>query len=162
MIRLVFKNNFFSLRGSSQVKDENGQPRFVVQGKVLSWGRKKSVQTLDGKELYVVINKAFTLFFGKCYIRDPQGNVVAFVRRRLKFFGDRFTVESPDGDLEIKGDIINREYEVIKAGKPIGEIKQHVVTLRDGFTLTAYEDRDAAFLVALVTAVDNIYDHENM
>ena len=36
MIRLVFKNNFFSLRGSSQVKDENGQPRFVVQGKVLS------------------------------------------------------------------------------------------------------------------------------
>ena len=48
MIRLVFKNNFFSLRGSSQVKDENGQPRFVVQGKVLSWGRSKTVRTLDG------------------------------------------------------------------------------------------------------------------
>lgn len=158
MLTLVVKNKFVSLRGSSMVKDKDGNDRFRVVGKVVSIGRKKRVETMDGKLLYTVRNKIFTFIFHKCYITDENGKQVAFVKQRLKLFGDRFVVEGADGDLHIEGDLINRNYTVVRNGVAIGEIKQHLVTLRDGFTITAYQDADAAFLVALVIAIDNIYD----
>lgn len=161
MIRLVVKNKFVSLKGSSTVKDENDEPRFQVDGKFLSLRRKKFVKTLDGTLLYRVQNKFFTFIFHKCYVYDAQDNLVAFVKQRFKLIGDKFKVESPQGDLEIQGDVINRNFTVVRGGVPIGEIKQHLITLRDGFTITAFDDKDASFLVALVIAIDNIYDKNN-
>ena len=156
---LLIRNKWISLRGSSVVKDLNEQDVYRVKGKFWTVTAKKFIQTLDGETKYVVRNKFWRLFAYKAFVFDEKGERVAFLRRKIFSFHDRFFIESKFGQLEIKGNIFCFDYHVFLDGKEIGHVGRRI-SLRDSFVLHIEDgvQVDPMFFLALVIAIDNITD----
>lgn len=160
-MELYIKNKIFSLRGSSTVNDENGNPHYFVKGKVFSLRRKKQVQNAEGKLLYGVQNRFFNLFLHAAYITDANGQKILRVRRKFSLVHRSFTVEGFGGDqYRIDGDFFGFDFLIYRNNLPVGGVHKKFFALTDQYILNADKAEDMAFLVALVVAIDNIKDKE--
>ena len=160
---LLIRNKWISLRGSSVVKNLNEEDVYKVKGKFWTFTRKKFVQTLDGETKYVVRNKFWTLFAYKAFVLDAsQKERIAYLRRKIFSFHDRFFIESKFGKFEIKGNIFCFDYHIMLDGKEIGHVGRRI-SLRDSFVLHVDDDVniDPMFFLALVIAIDNSTDQRS-
>lgn len=71
-MKVLIKNQFLSMAGSSKVLNENKEPIYNVKGKFLSLKHKKRVCDLDGKVLYRVQNRLLNPFSYVAYILDQD------------------------------------------------------------------------------------------
>ena len=156
-MKLYIKNKIFSLRGSSSVTDEAGNNVFVVKGKMFSITRKKRVKDTNGKLLYKVRNKWINFVTHSAYIYDGEGTKVAKVKRKFGF-KNKFIVEGYQSEIAIEGDFLSWTLDVFRNGTQIGTIRREFALL-DSFVLETDTEDDAAFMVALVIAIDNIFDN---
>ena len=155
---IAIRNKWISLGGSSVIKDLNGKDLLKVKGRIFSFTRKKFVNTLDNKTLYVVRNKFWRIFARKAFVLNPEKKVVAIVRRKIFSVHDRYFIEETMyGNLEIVGNILGYNYSILLNGKEIGHVARKI-SLRDSFVLTIDDNADWQFFVALVIAIDNITD----
>ena len=160
---LLIRNKWISLRGSSVVKNLNEEDVYRVKGKFWTFTRKKFVQTLDGETKYVVRNKFWRFFAYKAFVLDAEGKErIAYLRRKIFSFHDRFFIESKFGKFEIKGNIFCFDYHIMLDGKEIGHVGRRI-SLRDSFVLHVEDDVniDPMFFLALVIAIDNITDQRS-
>lgn len=157
-MELAIRNKWISPRGSSVVRDLNEKDVLQVRGRFWTFTRKKFVQTMDGEVKYIVRNKFWTFFAYKAFVLDPSGNKVAYIRRKIFSFHDRYFIKSPLGDIEIKGNILGYNYHIYLNGKEVGHVSRKI-SLRDSYVLSLDDSlEDFYFFVALVIAVDNISD----
>lgn len=156
-MELLIKNKLISLGGSSRVTDLEKNDRFIVKGKVFTFTAKKTICDLNGNPLYIVRNKFFKLFLNKCFVLSPNGEQVAYVRHRFGI-NTKFEVTGYKDDIKIVGNPFGYDYHITKNGTEIGHVSRRIITLTDAYVLTATDDNDAAFLVALVIAIDNTMD----
>lgn len=159
-MELAIRNKWFSLGGSSVVKDLNEKDILQVKGKIFTFTAKKFIKDMDGNLKYVVRNKFWRLFQRKAFVIDPNGKIVATVRRKIFSLHDHYFVESEMGDLQIKGNILQFDYSIIHDGVEIGHIARKI-SLRDSFVLSIDDKYDYATFVALVIAIDNITDRRD-
>ena len=159
-MRLIIKNKMFSLRGSSKILDEEKKPKFLVKGKIFTLTKKKRICDLEGNVLYRVRNKYWHFWFDRyAYIDDAEGNRVAKVK--LKFgVRKRFFIEGYQDEISIEGNFWGWNYSILKNGEVIGSLARNINLMVDSFTLNIDSEEDAAFLVAVVIAVDNIFDKQ--
>lgn len=155
-MKLYIKNKLMSLRGSSSVTDESGNDVFVVKGKFFTFTHKKRIKDVDGKLLYKVRNKWFNLFTHSAYIYDGEGEKVAKVKRKFGF-KNVFVVEGYSDEISVEGDFLSWTLDVYRNGEQIGTVRREFA-LTDSFVLETETEDDAAFMVALVIAIDNIGD----
>ena len=160
-MELIIKNKWVSLGGSSTVQDATGKDLLVVKGKFFTFTSKKYINDLEGKTLYVVRNKFWRLFQRKAFVEDAQGNILATIRRKIFSMSDHYFIESSSlGNLEIKGNILQYNYNINLNGESVGHIARKV-SLRDSFVLTIDDKQDYVKFVALVIAIDNITDKKD-
>ena len=156
-MKLYIKNKLITLRGSSTVKDESGSDVFVVKGAFFTVTHKKRIKDTDGKLLYKVRNKWINVFTHSAYIFDGEGKKVAKVKRKFGFKHE-FVVEGYSDEITVKGDFLSWTLDVYHNGEQIGTIRREFA-LTDSFVLETSTENDAAFMVALVIAIDNISDN---
>lgn len=154
-MKVIIKNKFFSLGGSSSVKDEFGNDVFYVKGKVFTLTQVKWVCDLDGNKLYKVRNKWFNFVNQKAFVYE-DGEKIAQVKHPL-FSGNKFVVEGYADDIVIEGDFFSLKSTIVKNGEPIGTINREFTVVNDSFVLEA-DKEDMPFMIALVIAIDNIVD----
>lgn len=159
-MELAIRNKWFSFGGSSEVKDVNENDLLKVKGKLFTVTAKKFIYDLDGNLKYVVRNKFWRLFQRKAFVIDPDGKIVATVRRKIFSLHDHYYITSALGDLQIRGNILQFDYQIIHNGKEIGHIARKF-SMRDSFVLTIDDQYDYITFVALVIAIDNITDRKD-
>ena len=155
-MRVQIKNKLFSLRGSSSVKDENGNNVFFVKGKFISPTRKKFVCDKSGKKLYTVRNKWVNFFNERAYVYDKDKNKIALVKHPF-FSGKKFVIEGYKDEILINGEFLSATSTIMRNGEPVGKIIREFTFVADSFILEASEE-DMPFMIALVIAIDNIVD----
>lgn len=156
-MKLYIKNKIWSLRGSSSVKDESGNDVFIVKGKWLSLTRVKRVKDTSGNLLYKVRNKWINFFSRSAYIYDGDHNKVAKVERKFGF-KNRIIVHGYKDEISVEGEFWSWTMDIYRNGEIIGAIRREF-NLFDSFVLETTTEDDAAFMVALVIAIDNIFDN---
>ena len=158
---IAIRNKWVSLKGSSVVKDLNEKDICKVEGKFWTWTRKKYVKTLEGETKFVVRNKFWKLFAYKAFVLSPdEKEVIAYIRRKVFSFHDRYFIKANVGDIEIKGNILGFDYHIYLNGNEIGHVARKI-SLRDSFVLHLESDENWMFYLALVIAIDNITDERN-
>lgn len=155
-MKLHIKNNIFTLRGSSSVKDDAGNDVFIVKGTFFSFTNKKRIKDMQGNLLYKVRNKWLNFFTHSAYVYNGNGKKVAKIKRKFGF-KNRFVVDGYQQEIAIEGDFFSWTLDVFVNGAPIGTIRREFA-LTDSFVLETDTEDDAAFMVALVIAIDNIFD----
>ena len=93
-MEICIRNNWVSLKGSSEVKTLDGKDLYKVKGKFFSVTRKKFLQTLDGELIYSIRNMYWSFFNKKAYVLNPDGSVAALLNRKYFSVHDRYRINS--------------------------------------------------------------------
>ena len=156
-MQLIVRNKWVSLRGSSYVKDIDGNDVLKVQGKFWTFTKKKYVMDLNGDIHYVVRNKFWTLFRYSAFIMDKDENIICVIKRKIFSLHDTYNIDSPYGEIQIRGNILGFDYHISLNGQEVGHVSRKI-SLRDSFVLDLKDGLDEKFFVALLIAIDNITD----
>lgn len=154
-MRVIIKNKFLSLGGNSSVKTENGEDAYFVKGRMFSPTHVKWVCDKNKKKLYKVRNKWFNFINERAYVYEGRTKI-AKVKHPL-FSGKKFVLEGYSDEIMIDGEFMSPKSTIMKNGEPVGIINREFSVVNDTFALEAEED-NIAFMIALVIAIDNIYD----
>ncbi len=161
-MELIVKNKLISWGGSSTVTTTDGKEVYKVKGKVFSITKKKWVCDMEGNKLFLVRNKYWKFFKNKALIYDDEKNLVCMLVNNLFTIKKAFTVEKCASEIEISNQKISFGYNwpIIKDGKEIGSIGCDFKLVRfvDEFKINVIDEKEAPFLIALAIALDNIRD----
>ncbi len=156
---LIIKNKF-GLTGASSVKDENKKDVFFVKG---SFGGKiantfkKTICDANKKPLFIVKNKIVNHVYS-VDILNPSKEVVLNIKQKPLALTS-FEVEGTKDKMTItrssKPDTI---WEIKVGSKMVGRTIKGKMTFLDSYTLEVLDKDDAALLVSIVIAIDNIHD----
>ena len=160
-MKFYVRNKFFTIGESSYVEDEQKNRLFKIKGKVFTFTRKKKIYDMDGNLCYVVRNKFWHFLKTSTFIFDAEGNKVAQLSNNDWDFKNKFVLTGGSDDITISGNLFqfpDMKLQVTKNDKVIGSITKEFNLLKDTYRVDVDDDKDAAFLVALVISIDNIYD----
>src|SRR5262245_24415028 len=131
-MRYLMRQRIFAIGDDFTIKDETGQDRFIVDGKVFTLGHKLIITDLAGNELATIQQRLLTLL--PAYEITRGGHDVAEVRKQLTIFRDRFTVDIPGpDDLEVQGDIWDHEYSFIRGEQEVARVSKQWFSLQDTY-----------------------------
>ena len=161
-MKFLIKNTFMSLRGNSKVTPEDGQLAYKVKGKLfsnlISKTYKKVIKDANGKKLFVVRNKFWHKPFYKSALIFQNGKKLATVQNS-HFIKNGYEVTGATEEIKVEGKFWNLD--IMLGGKKIGHIGcPEKMTLDNAYTLEVDDPEDAPFLVAMMIAIDNIYDQQ--
>src|SRR3712207_558321 len=133
MPRYRMRQKLLSIGEDYTIEDDGGRPVYRVDGKVLSIRETFVIEDMSGREMATIREK-------KLAIRDSMkilrgGQTIATVKKALiSPFSDRFDVEvEGGGDLKVKGDLLDHEYEIRRDGGTVATVSKHWFSLSDTY-----------------------------
>ena len=159
-MRYLIRERFFRLGEDSEVTDEQGRPVLQVDGKVLSLHDRLVIRDPDGNQVAQVRRKLVAL--RPTYQLEVGGEQAAEVRKRLFTpFGDRFTIDVPGPeDLEVRGDLFDHEFSIRRGGETVATVSKRWFSLRDTYAVEVAPGQDELLILAAVLALDLAEDRE--
>lgn len=149
------KTRIFSLGGSMDITDFQGMPYYQVQASFFSIGKKLDLFDMQGNQLAHIQQRIIAL--APEYDIYQQGQMVANVKEHLfSFFGERFTVESTAGILEIAGDWMNWSYSIEMGGMPVATISKQFAMFQDVYAVDIIDSADIPLLLSIAIVVDEV------
>lgn len=155
MKQFYMKQKVFSFGEKYNIFDENQNVIYHVKGQVFSIKNKMDMFK-DEKLLFHFERKLFR-FLPEYTLFTPEGEVVATIKKNFTFFGGRMTVHSNDGDMEVVGQIMQRDFHLNKDGKEVMSIHKKWLSWGDSYEISIMDDTQVAFYVALVILIDVIF-----
>jgi len=154
-MKYLVKQKVFSFRDSFTIKNEFGEECFRVIGKIFSFGNKLHLTDLQGNELYYIEQKIFRFLPEYTIYRD--GVPVAQVKKNFTFFRPSFDITSVYGNYNISGNLWAYDFSIFKNGSPVAIISKQWFSFSDTYGVSIDDREDAAFILALVIVLDQIY-----
>jgi uncharacterized protein YxjI len=118
-------------RPKADVKDDGGHTRYSVKGHLLGVPKKLEIHDARGAKV---------------------GTLKAKMISPIK---DRETLHLADGtEWHLKGSLMEKDYRIKSGGRPVAEISQKWVTIRDAYSVDVADGYDPALVLALIWSVD--------
>ncbi|MCC9309328.1 LURP-one-related family protein [Kitasatospora sp. RB6PN24] len=151
------RERLFSIGEDFWIEDEHGTKAFLVDGKVLRVRETFELKDAGGRVVAVIKHKAVSIREAM-KIEDHRGEVIATVRRKLFTpFRDKFHVELRDGgELEIHGNLIDKDYRIESHGDRIAEVSRKWFRLHESYGVWIADGADAGLLLAIAVCVDHL------
>jgi len=152
--RYLVKSRFGAGRDFAVLDPASEEQRFFVDGKM---GARPKAEVLDAASqvLYRVTGRMLGIP-KHMTIADAAGTEVASLRAKaFSPIKTRMTLEVTSGDpWTLEGSFIEKNYSVSAGGRPVVQITQKWVTVRDTNTLDVAKGVDVGLALAILWAVD--------
>lgn len=150
IMKLLFKQRFFSWFDSYDIYDETGETVYTVKGQ-LSWGHCLKIFDGSGRETGTVRERVFTLLPKfELYIGDQYAGCIS---KEFAFFQPRYQIDC--NGWYIEGDFFEWDYRVMDhAGRCIATISKQLFHLTDTYVIDVCNPQDALCALMLVLAID--------
>lgn len=160
-MRYLVRERIFGIGDDFWVEDEQGDKAFLVDGKALRLRETFELKDMRGEVVAVVRKKLVS-------VRDAMkiergGETVATVRKkRFTPLRDVYRAELPGGEeLEIRGDLIDKEYDIEYGGERLARISRQWFHIRDTYAIDVQRpDADPALLIAVAVCVDRLIEKD--
>jgi uncharacterized protein YxjI len=161
-MKYVVREKMFAIGDDYWIEDEHGRRAFYVDGKVLRVRETLELQDPGGEVVAVIHKKLLSLRDAMTVERDGQV-LVTVKKKRLAFLHDVYRAELASGEeLEVRGDLIDKEYDIEYEGERLARISRRWFSLRDAYAIDVErEDADPAMLIAVAVCVDRLVDKEH-
>ena len=154
--RYQMREKLFSIGDDFWIETESGERAFKVNGKALRIRATFVLEAPSGEELFRIQEK-------KLHIRDTMkverdGHTVATVKKALITpLRDRFEIDLEDGgELSAKGNIVDHEYEIERAGRKVAEISKRWFRIRDTYGIEIAPGENEALILAAAVCIDEM------
>ncbi|UWE07359.1 LURP-one-related/scramblase family protein [Actinacidiphila bryophytorum] len=156
-MKYVVQEKMFAIGDDYWIEDEEGRRAFYVDGKVLRVRETLEIQDPSGAVLAVIHKKLMSLRDAMTIERD--GQVLVTVRKkRLALVREVYRAELASGEeLEIRGDLIGKEFDIEYDGERLARVSRQWFTLRDAYAVDVERpDADVALLIAVAICTDRL------
>ncbi len=151
-MKLTLKQKVISLKESFTVMDEAGEPVYEVEGKLISVGHKLTVRDMAGSEAAYIHQKFFALT--PKYFIEVNEQPEAELKGHITLFKPHYTLETAQGDWDIRGDFAQHEYEMKRNGATVATVTRKWFTWGDTYLLDVPDDADALTALGVMLAID--------
>lgn len=154
MARYVIRERFLGLGEDSEVTDDQGNAVLHVDGKALSLRDRLVIRDPAGQEVATVHRRLVS--FRPTYEIGIGGEEAAELRKHLFTpFGDRFTIDIPGpDDLELSGDLLDHEFTIERGGQQVATVSKRWLSLRDAYGVDIATGENNLLILAGVLALD--------
>ena len=149
--------------------------RYVLRQKLFSWGDDFHVQDEEGRQVYFVDGKVFSLGNQLAFIRQKLlawgptyeitrgDNLVAVVKKKLfTLLRCRFTVDVPGpDDLEAQGSFLDHEYTFERHGQPVAQVSKKWFSWTDTYGVDVANGEDEVLILASTVVIDMVCHQES-
>ncbi|GAA2139569.1 LURP-one-related/scramblase family protein [Kitasatospora kazusensis] len=151
------RERIFGIGDDYWIEDEHGEKAYLVDAKVLRIRETFELKDQSGHVVAVIRHKVLSVR-DAMKIENGHGDVVATVRKKLFTpFRDKYHVELHDGgELEIHGNLIDKDYKIESHGDRIAEISRKWFRIRDTYGVRIADGADTALLLAVAVCVDHL------
>ena len=154
--RYQMREKVFSIGDDFWIETDEGRRAYKVNGKALRIRSTFVIENSSGDELLKIQEK-------KLSIRDSMriergGDTVATVKKALVSpLRHRFTVDLENGgELKVKGNIVDHEYELERDGTKIAEVSKRWFRVRDTYGIEVAEGQNDALILATTVCLDEM------
>jgi uncharacterized protein YxjI len=154
--RYKMKERMFSIGDDFWIEDEQGRRAFKVNGKVLALADSLDFEDPSGKVLVKMRGKVIAIR-GQIKLDRPGGKDAVVKKDLINIVRDHLTLSIDGvGEYDIRGNLLDHEYE-IKAGRDkIAEISKKWFRLRDTYGVEIEPGADDVLILAATVAVDQL------
>jgi uncharacterized protein YxjI len=136
--------------------EKDGEKAFKVNGKALRIRDTLVLESPGGDELFSMQEK-------KLSVRDKMeierdGKTVATIKKALVSpLRDRYSIEVEGGeDMEVKGNILDHEFEFERGGHKVAEASKRWLRVRDTYGIEIQPGQDDALILACTVCIDQM------
>jgi uncharacterized protein YxjI len=139
------------------IENEEGKREFYVDGKALRLRETLVIKDVQGNELYKLKEKLLRIK-DTMDIQDANGETVATIKKALIApLRDRWKVEVANGpEMNVQGNILDHEYEIEAEREKVAEISKKWFRVRDTYGVEVSPGQDAALILAITVAIDQM------
>ena len=136
--------------------EKDGEKAFKVNGKALRIRDTLVLESPGGDELFTMQEK-------KLSVRDKMevehdGKTVATIKKALVSpLRDRYSIEVEGGeDMEVKGNILDHEFEFERGGHKVAEASKRWLRVRDTYGIEIQPGQEDALILACTVCIDQM------
>lgn len=158
-MRYLVRERVFGIGDDFWIEDDQGNKVFLVDGKALRVRETFELKDARGEIVAVVRKKLISVRDTMTVERD--GWTVATVRKkRFTPMRDVYRAELEGGaELEIRGDLIGKEYDIELDGERLARISRKWFRMRETYAVDVERtDADPAILIAIAVCVDRLVE----
>lgn len=160
MKQFYLKQAIFGLKDRYKVYDENKEVVYNMMSKLFSLsGKTKFIETATKRHIYT-LNRKLIRILPVYYLSDPNGKRIAKIKKRLTIMNQKMTIESVDGDFEIRGNIFAYSFEIFKGEEQVVAVRKKVISIGDSYEIVIFDEEKSEFYLALVLMLDKMF-HDN-
>ena len=150
------RERMFSIGDDFWIEDSDGGRVYKVNGKKLRIRQTLVFEDLDGNELLKIQERKLSVRDKMAIERD--GDTVATVRKAMiNPFRDRFKAELESGaEYEVKGNILDHEYELERDGNEVATVSKRWFRVRDTYGVEIEPGEDDVLVLAITVAIDQM------
>jgi len=152
----LMREKLFSIGDDYWIETGGGERAFKVNGKALRVRDTLVLEGLSGEELYTIQEK-------KLRVRDTMeiardGKAAATVKKAMVSpLRDRYSIEVDGGDdLEVKGNIVDHEFEFERGGNTVAEVSKRWFRVRDSYGIEIAPGQDDALILTAAICIDQM------
>lgn len=160
-MRYIVRQKLLSWGDDFTIQDADGRDVFFVDGKAFSLGNKLSFQDMRGNELAFIAQKV--LAWGPTYEVQRDGQVFATIKKELfTFFKTKFDVDVPGpNDYRVEGNFLDYEYTFARPrGGVVARVSKKWFSFADCYGIDVVEGEDDVLILATAVVIDQVC-HEN-
>lgn len=138
------------------IRDEQDEVAYTIEGGFLHLPREFKVLDRDGQQVAKITKKTFSLL--PRFFVEVEGQDVLTIKKERSFLKAHYTIEG--ANIEVQGNWMDMQFEVLCKGEHIGRVKEHFVKGRRRYFIEIENESKELILVAIVIAVDCVrVDH---
>lgn len=149
-MKLYMKQKVFSWTDRFHVVDEQGNPRYDVEGELFSWGKKLHIYNSGGQEVAFIRQKVMSWL--PRYFVEIDGAVVATIVKEFTFFRQSYSVEGLPWQMD--GDFWAHEYVMYDGRQEVMRLSKAWFTWGDSYELEIFDPRNEVLCLSVALAVD--------
>jgi uncharacterized protein YxjI len=158
-MRYVIREKFFHLGEDSEITNEQGQPVYVVDGKLLTINQELVVRDMAGSEVARVHRQLLALT--PTYRIERQGSDTEVRKQFFSPFVDRYTIDIPGpDDLSVTGSLFEHEYTIRRGGQEVATVSKQWISLTATYGVDIAPGEDDLLILTSVLALDLAEDRE--
>jgi uncharacterized protein YxjI len=135
--QVAFVDGKLGPRPKAEVKDGEGNVRFSVSGRLFGVPKQMTISDHDGREVASLKAKMFSPIKSRATLTMADGS-----------------------SWQVEGSLLEKDYSIAANGRPVVQISQKWVTIRDTYTLDVAEGVELPLALAIVWASDRWTDRD--
>src|SRR6195952_4092321 len=153
--RFQMRQKLFSIGDDYWIEDDRGARVFKVDGKALRMRKTLVFEDASGTELLKIQERRFRIR-DTMEIEDHDGRTVATVKKALiSPLRERWDVDVANGpSLEVKGNILDHEYEVEADGRRVAAVSKKWFRFTDTYGVEVVDGQDPLLILAIAAVLD--------